>query len=112
MAAVLWWRSKSKLTIGIVLLMAPALIMFMPAEWTERMGTIKTYDADASAMGRINAWTMAINIANSRILGAGFATDSGSSIACMRLTRTRCWWRTAFTSRCWASMATSAWPCS
>jgi probable O-glycosylation ligase (exosortase A-associated) len=27
-------------------------------------------------MGRINAWTMAINIANSRILGAGFATDS------------------------------------
>lgn len=78
MAAVLWWRSKSKLTIGIALLMlAPALIMFMPAEWTERMGTIKTYDADASAMGRLNAWTMAFNIANSRILGAGFATDSG-----------------------------------
>jgi hypothetical protein len=77
MAIVLWWRSKSKLTIGIVLLiLAPALIMFMPAEWGERMGTIKTYDADASAMGRINAWTMAINIANSRILGAGFATDS------------------------------------
>lgn len=77
MAAVLWWRSKSKLTIGIVLLiLAPALIMFMPAEWGERMGTIQTYDSDASAMGRLNAWTMAINIANNRILGAGFATDS------------------------------------
>lgn len=77
MAVVLWWRSKSKLTIGVVLLiLAPALVMFMPAEWGERMGTIKTYESDASAMGRINAWTMAINIANSRILGAGFATDS------------------------------------
>ena len=77
MAIVLWWRSKSKLTIGIVLLiLAPALVMFMPDEWGERMGTIKTYESDASAMGRINAWTMAINIANSRILGAGFATDS------------------------------------
>lgn len=77
MAMVLWWRSKSKLTIGIVLLLlAPALIMFMPAEWGERMGTIKTYDSDASAMGRLNAWSMAINIANSRIFGAGFATDT------------------------------------
>ncbi|WP_374240469.1 putative O-glycosylation ligase, exosortase A system-associated [Zoogloea sp.] len=77
MAVVLWWRSKSKLTIGIVLLLlAPALIMFMPSEWGERMGTIKTYDSDASAMGRLNAWGMAINIANSRIVGAGFATDT------------------------------------
>ena len=40
------------------------------------MGTIKTYDQDESALGRINAWIMAINIANNRILGAGFLTNS------------------------------------
>ena len=77
MASLLWWRSKSKLTIGIALVvLAPVLVMFMPSEWFSRMETIQTYEADASAMGRINAWTMAINIANSRITGAGFSTDS------------------------------------
>ncbi|MDD3352545.1 putative O-glycosylation ligase, exosortase A system-associated [Zoogloea sp.] len=77
MSAVLWWRSKSKLTIGIVLLiMAPAVLLFMPEGWTERMNTIQTYEQDESAMGRINAWTMAFNIANSRPAGAGFVTDT------------------------------------
>ncbi|MBN9694951.1 MAG: putative O-glycosylation ligase, exosortase A system-associated [Zoogloea sp.] len=77
MGAMLWWRSKSKLSIGLViLLLAPAAVMFMPDEWSSRMHTIKTYDEDESAMGRINAWTMAFNIANSRLFGAGFVTDS------------------------------------
>jgi probable O-glycosylation ligase (exosortase A-associated) len=77
MASMLWWRSKSKLAVGmVVLLLSPALIFFMPDEWSSRMGTIQTYEADQSAMGRINAWTMAINIANNRIFGAGFTTDS------------------------------------
>lgn len=77
MSSVLWWRSKSKLGIGIALLiLAPVLIAFMPDEWTQRMHTMETYDQDESAMGRINAWTMAFNIANDRIFGAGFATDS------------------------------------
>lgn len=77
MASIFWWRSKSKLTIGLALVvLAPVLVMFMPSEWFSRMETIQSYEADESAMGRINAWTMAINIANSRITGAGFATDS------------------------------------
>ncbi|WP_374262890.1 putative O-glycosylation ligase, exosortase A system-associated [Zoogloea sp.] len=77
MFGMLWWRSKSKLTIGLLLLLlAPAMLFFMPEEWTSRMGTIKTYDQDESALGRINAWIMAINIANNRILGAGFLTNS------------------------------------
>jgi len=37
------------------------------------MSTIQTYDQDMSALGRLNAWQMAINIANSRIFGAGYA---------------------------------------
>ena len=77
MSSMLWWRSKSKLTVGLVLLiLSPAIILFMPEEWTSRMSTIKTYDEDSSAMGRLNAWTMAINIANNRLMGAGFANDS------------------------------------
>lgn len=77
MGVVLWWRSRSKLALGFAILMlTPALLMFMPEEWFARMDTITTYQEDASAMGRINAWTMAVNIANDRLLGAGFATAS------------------------------------
>jgi probable O-glycosylation ligase (exosortase A-associated) len=36
------------------------------------MGTISTYEQDASARGRLNAWQMCINVANDRILGGGF----------------------------------------
>jgi len=77
MGAVLWWRSKSKMALGVlVLMMAAIALAFMPEGWTERMHTIGSYQEDASAMGRINAWTMAINIANDRLLGAGFETAS------------------------------------
>ncbi len=77
MGLVLWWRSKSKLALGMVLLMLSVVALFMmPEGWMDRMNTISTYGEDQSAMGRINAWTMAINIANDRLLGAGFATDS------------------------------------
>lgn len=74
MGAVLWWRSQSKLPLTVVmLLMIPAILLLMPEEWYERMGTIQTYDEDASAQGRLIAWKMAIDIANDRFMGAGFA---------------------------------------
>ena len=75
MCGMLWWRSRSKLALTMALLaLIPAILLMMPESWYERMGTIETYDQDRSAMGRINAWTMAINIANDRFLGAGFST--------------------------------------
>ncbi len=75
MFSVLWWRSRSKLTIGLALvLMVPVVLAFLPESWHARMETIGSYDEDASALGRINAWTMAFNIAKDRITGAGFAT--------------------------------------
>ena len=50
-----------------------AILAFMPAKWTERMESIQNYQEDASAMGRINAWWYAYNLANDRpLLGAGF----------------------------------------
>ena len=46
----------------------------MPESWTERMSTIRTYEQDASAMGRINAWIMTWNLAVDRFpIGGGFA---------------------------------------
>jgi probable O-glycosylation ligase (exosortase A-associated) len=38
------------------------------------MGTIKTYEQDASAMGRINAWWTAYELAKVRVTGGGFET--------------------------------------
>jgi len=77
MGSVLWWRSKSKLPIALAAVGFGALVLVAaPDTWFERMDTIRTYEEDASAMGRINAWTMAVNIANDRITGAGFAFAS------------------------------------
>jgi probable O-glycosylation ligase (exosortase A-associated) len=45
----------------------------MPPQWYEKMGTIETYDQDQSALGRINAWGFAMNVAKDRpVLGGGF----------------------------------------
>lgn len=75
MGLVLWWRSKSKLGIGVMLLLAGLVaIPMLPDSWFERMETIGTYDEDLSALQRINAWETAVNIARDRPTGAGFAT--------------------------------------
>ncbi|MCU0943280.1 MAG: putative O-glycosylation ligase, exosortase A system-associated [Hydrogenophaga sp.] len=74
MAAFLWLRSHRKVLSGVaMLIIGSALLAFMPGNWEERMGTIKTYEEDGSAMGRINAWETAFNIANARATGAGYS---------------------------------------
>lgn len=73
MAMTLWWRGKDKLRIGIFfIIFAVPLVAFMPAEWTARMSTIETYKEDGSAMGRINSWWTAWNIAKHYFSGVGF----------------------------------------
>lgn len=73
MGCVLWIRSKHKFATGITVAMVGVTILtFMPSTWHQRMGTIATYEQDTSAMGRINAWGMAINLANDRLTGGGF----------------------------------------
>lgn len=74
MCGFLWLKSPKKIALGAgMVLMLPLLIMFMPAQWTERMDTIDNYQEDGSAMGRINAWQMATNLALDRPLtGGGF----------------------------------------
>lgn len=69
---------KSKRYIIVGILFAAAIFSapyWIPERWFERMGTIETYEEDVSAMGRINAWKMAWNIALDRPLtGGGFET--------------------------------------
>ena len=71
---VLWTRMRKKLLPAIAMLMLGVmLIAFMPASWETRMRSIGTYQEDSSAMQRLNAWETAVNIANARVTGAGFA---------------------------------------
>jgi putative inorganic carbon (hco3(-)) transporter len=76
MVVFLWLKSKRKFTVGLLLLLlAPAILSLMPESWYQRMETIKNYEADRSAMGRINAWHFAFKLALSRpITGGGFET--------------------------------------
>lgn len=73
MAAVMWWRTDKKM-IGIIVLgvLAVMLLSFMPDTWWDRMETIRTYEDDSSANGRINAWWMAWNLASDNLFGGGF----------------------------------------
>lgn len=70
---MLWLKARNKLLPLILgLAFVSVLPMVMPAEWFERMNTVKTYEEDASAMNRIYAWEKGIQIANQRITGGGY----------------------------------------
>lgn len=73
MAAALWWYGGKKIGVLVSIVgLAVAMFAFMPAEWFSRMDTISEYQSDTSAMGRINAWWMAWNLALDRFFGGGF----------------------------------------
>jgi len=68
----LWLKTPNKLLSGsIIILLAALTFSFMPQSWYDRMETIQNYEEDASAMGRIYAWEMAVNVANNRVVGGG-----------------------------------------
>ena len=79
MCLFMWFKSGKKVALGALLcLVGPLLLAFMPERWAERMDTINTYQQDSSAQGRINAWSMAWNLARDRFLGGGFeVSDPG-----------------------------------
>ena len=73
MVSFLWLKSNNKAITGFVaMLFVMALLANMPEAWFDRMTTIQTYQEDPSAMGRINAWTVAVGIAGDNIFGDGF----------------------------------------
>jgi putative inorganic carbon (hco3(-)) transporter len=73
MATLLWWRGKSRVMGGVLIVVAAVvLVAFMPETWSDRMSTIDNYEGDRSAMGRISAWWNAWGIAKTYVLGVGF----------------------------------------
>jgi len=72
---IFWLKSRGKFLMAVLIAGGVGLVVaIMPQTWYERMQTIKTYEEDASAMGRIYAWKTAWNIAKDRITGGGFET--------------------------------------
>jgi putative inorganic carbon (hco3(-)) transporter len=74
MTVLFWWRQRRHRLIGflVLLTMGATLVVFMPDSWTERMSTIKTYEEDMSAMGRIAAWWVGWGIGFDYPFGVGF----------------------------------------
>jgi probable O-glycosylation ligase (exosortase A-associated) len=73
MLLLFWSKSKNKIITAVIGGgVAIGLISFMPDTWHKRMDTIETYEQDGSAMGRINAWETAFNLAKDRFFGGGF----------------------------------------
>jgi len=73
--SMFWLKSRNKFFTAVLIAIAALVTLsIMPAEWFERMNTIKAYDEDESAQGRINAWWTAFNLANGRFVGGGFET--------------------------------------
>ena len=70
------FRSGAKrklIAMAIIVISIPVGVAFMPDSWRERMQTMANYEEDASAMGRIEQWVYAIDIANVRpLFGNGF----------------------------------------
>jgi probable O-glycosylation ligase (exosortase A-associated) len=56
MGLFLWLKSHQKGLIGLaMLLLVPAMLLFMPTKWFERNYSIRSYQQEGSAMARINA---------------------------------------------------------
>lgn len=71
---LLVWRSQNRL-IGLLLMIlaAGAAITLAPAEYKERIATIKDYRSEGSAAGRLAAWTVAGRmIMDNPVWGVGF----------------------------------------
>ena len=74
MALYLFMKSRKKLLLSVFMVLTlSTAYTFMPASWHERMATIKTYQEDKSAMGRIEAWKTSIYVAlDHPLVGGGF----------------------------------------
>lgn len=73
MTVVLWWRGKNRFASGVFIAVAAvSMLAFMPDQWSARMSTIETYHLDASAQGRLAAWSTAWNLSSDYPFGVGF----------------------------------------
>ena len=70
-------RSPKKLRLVLPIVVGIVFVLsFMPDSWWDRMSTIVEYKEDESAMGRINAWVLAYNVASANFFGGGFTLET------------------------------------
>ncbi|GMQ86825.1 MAG: putative O-glycosylation ligase, exosortase A system-associated [Gammaproteobacteria bacterium] len=75
MGSFLALKSRNKIFMLLsILVVVGSVTAIMPQEWHDRMSTIKDYEQDSSAIGRLNAWKTAFNIAKDRVTGGGYET--------------------------------------
>lgn len=74
MAALIWWRSRTKLGLTLILGgFAILVLLAAPQEWFDRINTITEYQEDGSAQGRLTIWRAGLDIvAQHPIFGGGF----------------------------------------
>ena len=72
--ACLFLKSRAKFIFTLIVCVSiPVALATLPDNWFGKMETISTYEEDTSAMGRIEAWQMASQLAVDRpLFGAGF----------------------------------------
>jgi len=72
MGAFLWLKSRNKIVTALLIVIAVGgIAAVMPQQWYDRMQSTKSYKEDDSALGRINAWHTAFNVAKARVTGGG-----------------------------------------
>jgi probable O-glycosylation ligase (exosortase A-associated) len=71
---VLVWRSRNRVAgVALALTVALAAWIIAPESYVQRLLTIKQYETEGSAKGRLDAWKVAFNmIASNPMLGVGF----------------------------------------
>lgn len=73
MLGFLWLKTRGKLATGLLgAMVVTTTLMFMPAKFFDRLSTINNVKEDASFQGRVDAWMVALGVAEDRVLGAGF----------------------------------------
>ncbi|WP_375380885.1 putative O-glycosylation ligase, exosortase A system-associated [uncultured Sphingomonas sp.] len=80
--AVLMLRDARRkfLYLGMLAAIGLVAVPFLPSAFTERMNTIKTYQADASASTRLAVWAWTWEYAKTHPLGGGFEAYRGNHI--------------------------------
>jgi probable O-glycosylation ligase (exosortase A-associated) len=74
MGAFWWWTSRRRVTLAIVLAVTvAAAVPFIPANWFDRMDTLREYESEGSAASRLVYWQQGFNMGlGSPIFGHGF----------------------------------------
>lgn len=77
----LYYRRAARMrTLLVAAILMAALAPVMSDVWLDRMSTIRTYDEDGSAMGRILVWAWTLDYVKEHPLGGGFLAYKVSSI--------------------------------